>query len=281
MSECPDEALLVLVVLYKTPMQESRTLQSLIGQARIPASVRLIIWDNSPQSMRDADTLDALAGRFGAVQYIHDENNKALSSLYNDVVKANPADLYLILDQDSGLPPEYVENALARAAEHPRVALFAPQIVVGGQLVSPGGFGKVRGRQIATVHPGIAPSTGMAVITSGLMFRASLFVEHGLWFNENLWLYAVDTDFFLRFRESFSEFYILDQKIQHDSALRGEMGIEQRLFRFRNLRWSYLRMMKDQGRSMVLPRLYMLTASCNRTLQYRTPRFLLGWNRDR
>ena len=275
------EALLILVVLYNTPAAQSATLTSLLSQTDIGFATHLVIWDNSPQSMKDDALLYDLEGRFASVRYMHDGTNKPLSKLYNDVIRENSADLYLILDQDSDLQATYVANISKAAAENRDIALFAPQVIVGGKLVSPGGFGKVRGRQLADVPSGPVPARDFTVITSGLLFRREIFTRHALWFNENLWLYCVDTDFFLRFRDVCPTFYITGERIGHSSALRENLPLDQQLFRFWNLRWSYLTMMRNQNRSVPMAYGYMAAMSLSRTMKQRSLKFLTGWDRSR
>ena len=50
-----------------------------------------------------------------------------------------------------------------------------------------------------SVKSGAIPTEGMTLITSGLCVRNTVFTDAGLRFNEALWLYAIDTDFFCAF----------------------------------------------------------------------------------
>jgi GT2 family glycosyltransferase len=261
-------------------MRDSITLSSLLKQDLPSDDVRVVIWDNSPESVSDEKIIDDLNQRFKSVEFIHSPENTSLSVIYNSMIRNNTAALYVFLDQDSELSPTYIRSVIEAAAENPKISLFAPQVRAQNLLVSPGSFKTFKGKLFESISPGIQPSQGMTIVTSGMTVRPSLFKKTGLWFNEKLWLYAIDTDFFLRFRDKFPDFYVLDEIVGHGSALRESLTVDQRLFRFGNLRWSYLEMFSARRSSMALPLLYMGYLSIKHAIQYRSLRFLRGWSED-
>ncbi|SOB97699.1 GT2 family glycosyltransferase [Rhodobacter sp. JA431] len=272
----------VLVVLYKTEMRESGTLQSLARQTVDGSDVSLLIWDNSPSSMWDAATAAALEDRFAKVDYRHTPENTPLSTLYNTAIRDSSEALIVLLDQDSDLSASYLQTAQDSAAAAPDLFLFAPKVYANGGVMSPGCFNSYKGWQPTTLTAGRQSTAQRTVVTSGLVIRRSLFEAHDIRFNEALWLYSIDTDFFLAFRDLEREFFILEESIAHESALREDLSLEQRLFRFRNLRWSYLTMMRERGCvSYGKACLYMLGMSLSRSLKFQSPKFLQGWSHSR
>ncbi|MDE8652275.1 hypothetical protein [Novosphingobium album (ex Liu et al. 2023)] len=271
----------VVVVLYKTPAQESTTLRALAMQSERAPNISMTIWDNSPQSVYESATFEGLKGCFQAVEYVHAPENTPLSILYNRVIKANPADIYLLLDQDSDLPATYLETLHETSRSRPDILLFAPKVVANGQIVSPGQFGRIRGKLLSGIEPGLRSAEKATVVTSGLALRRALFFQFDLWFNEKLWLYLIDTDFFLRFRSKIVSYWVLSEEINHGSALREELTLDQQIFRFRNLRWSYLTMMRSQRKAMAPAYGYALAMSLSRAIKQRSATFLFGWNKNR
>lgn len=278
MIEALSSSLNILVVLYNTPMAKSVTLISLLPQLE-GRVVKLTIWDNSPESMADYEFISHFKQFVPDTVYYHSPENTSLSVVYNRVVRGSVADVHLILDQDSCLPSNFIKTLMAAVQSHPDVKLFVPRVRVEGELVSPGYFGTFKGRRASTFASGINPTASSMIVSSGMAIRSQLH-DVGLCFNEELWLYAIDTDFFLRFRERYREFYVLECDILHHSALRSDLEVEQALFRFRNLRWSYLKMFRSQGKSVFVLRLYLFYLSFRYSIRYVSFKFFLRWDSD-
>lgn len=274
-----ESQLIVLLVIYNATFEGSATLTGLIKQQEAP-DLRLVIWDNSPSSQMDWRLYDELSAKVTEIHYVHTPENTPLSVLYNRVVREWPAELYVFLDQDSAIGPDFLAGIHAAAQKRRDIMVFVPRLVFGGRLVSPGAFGTFKGRELRAIEPGVQATAGRTVMTSGMTVRRQVF-DTGLWFNEVLWLYMIDTDFFLRFRARYDRFWVLEETVQHGSALRSDMNLEQRLLRFRNLRWSYLVVMRQHGRVVLAPLIYMLLMSLSRAVRFRSFRFLSGWSRDR
>jgi GT2 family glycosyltransferase len=270
-------SMFVLIVLYKTSMRDSSTLETLARQTANGSTTSLLIWDNSPTSMWDEQTAAALKSQFEQVNYRHTPENTPLSILYNTAIHESTRDLIVLLDQDSELSETYLQTAQESADTLPHIFLFAPKVYANGEIMSPGCFNNYKGWQPTTLTTGPQPTAQRTVVTSGLVIRRSLFETYDIRFNESLWLYAIDTDFFLKFRDLEAEFCILEESIAHESALREILPLDQRLFRFRNRRWSYLKMHADRNRMNIRPRLYMLYLSLRHALRYRSMQFLKGW----
>ncbi|MCA0044098.1 glycosyltransferase [Celeribacter litoreus] len=270
-------SMFVLVVLYKTNMRDSGTLKTLARQACDGSDISLLIWDNSPISMWDDVSVAELKSRFAQVDYRHTPENTPLSKLYNTAIRESSENLIVLLDQDSDLSDTYLKTAQETASAEPSIYLFAPKVYANGEVMSPGCFNSYKGSQPATLTSGRQPTAGRTVVTSGLVIRRSLFDTHTIRFNENLWLYAIDTDFFLKFRDLEPAFVILEESIAHESALREDLPLDQRLFRFRNRRWSYLRMHSDRNQMNVMPKIYMLYLSLLHSWKFRSIKFLKGW----
>lgn len=269
----------VLVVLYKTNMKDSATILGLMSQRDINFAVDITFWDNSPTSVYDAEVVQRLRGTFRSISYRHTPENVSLSKVYNSHISEDNADVFVIFDQDSLISDHYICSIWLAINANPTIPLFAPQVFSGGRLISPGNFKLFKGVHIDHVDGGLLSSSGITVIMSGIAVRRSV-VTAGINFNESLWLYAVDTDFFLRFRELYKSIWVLDERIDHDSALRSDLKLDQRVFRFYNLRWSYLRMHLPSSYARLLMYIYLVFLSARHAVKYRSFRFMTGWSNN-
>lgn len=267
----------ILIVLYRCRPQDSATIRTLLAQDRADGRVTVTLWDNSPEGHEDCPAIKRLRAAFGTVDYVHCPDNLPLSQVYNRFVQSSGGRVVLILDQDSTLPATHLAVLQRDLARFPDVMLFVPRILSGGSLISPGRFGRIKGGRIGTIAAGLHRAAGHTAIASGMAIRTEVF-DRGLTFNEDLWLYAIDTDFFLRFRDRFDSFCVMDVDVIHGSALRSALTLEQRLFRFRTLRWAHLQMLKSLGRDGAALRAYLFYLSVKHAVRYGSLRFLTGWD---
>jgi GT2 family glycosyltransferase len=100
--------LFIVVVLYKSRLEESRAIKSL-GDC-IDGSVNLMVFDNSPSKQYENHNFKL--GKFN-ISYYSDEGNPGLSRAYNLALQlAGEAGLpwLLLLDQDTAFTKEYVRE---------------------------------------------------------------------------------------------------------------------------------------------------------------------------
>lgn len=97
----------ILVVLYSKECDNSTTLNSLINLANI--STTLTIFNNGPSSIKkDSVFLNKLKNNFSHLVIIEDLNNRPLSYIYNDFLKSNLYSRYVIFDDDTTVPRDYL-----------------------------------------------------------------------------------------------------------------------------------------------------------------------------
>jgi GT2 family glycosyltransferase len=129
----------VVVVLYRMAADESPAIRSLTQHlppgGRPGGFIDLIICDNTPFEQA-APT--ALAGR-----YLRDPSNPGLARRYNEalgIADKSGAAWLMLLDQDTTVTAEYLDEVLAEAAscaDRPEVVALVPKLIERGAICSP------------------------------------------------------------------------------------------------------------------------------------------------
>jgi GT2 family glycosyltransferase len=166
-----------VVVLYKQKIAESKSIKSLFDRVQamdFDMDIDLLIYDNSPLPQNCERSIANLT----SVIYIHDSTNGGLVPAYNQgcvLAKDNGADWLLLLDQDTILTARYFETLLGAIREHgvdPRIAAYAPHIIVRGRCVAPSWFFMGVHRHIRVSWHGIATKPVIS-INSATVVRVS------------------------------------------------------------------------------------------------------------
>jgi GT2 family glycosyltransferase len=135
-----DPKVLVVVVRYRTPLEESETMRTLscclAEDAELRRKFATLIWDNSPvaQPMPNFPV---------QVEYRHSGENVGVAGAYNYAIERAEqcgASWLLLLDQDTKLPEGFLaamhEHAI-RLESETRIAAVAPAVLMNGVPVSP------------------------------------------------------------------------------------------------------------------------------------------------
>lgn len=229
----------LLVVLYKSTFDSSKTLQSLSRCKLVTESTHLVIWDNSPADFHTGDW-QTIQHPFGRLVYHRASHNERLSVAYNSMISmvlkdSEEADAVILLDQDTWLTDDYFAAVSEGLSALPGVDLFVPRIYDprSGALVSPTGdylthcnlSGKLQA--VTTEH--------FKTITSGTVVRPRVFKD--IRFDERFVLYGCDIDFSHQYRAVRSQFALLPVRLQHDlSSAKTEQDPTQSWRRLERLR---------------------------------------------
>jgi GT2 family glycosyltransferase len=132
--------ILAVVVRYKTPIEESETMNSLATEFRTTPvllnEVGVFVWDNSPERLWEP------AATF-PFDYIHSERNRGLSAPYNEAAKVAErmgCAWLLLLDQDTVFPDGFLHRMLeySRSLDaNADIAAILPTIWVDSRYVLP------------------------------------------------------------------------------------------------------------------------------------------------
>lgn len=183
---------LFLVVLYGLRPGESATLDSLLAQpsASLPADSVLLVWNNGPQPLAQADRQALLAAPgWTEVLISEDLGNPPLSRVYNQALRLG-AERLVIFDQDTVVDGRFLQ-ALGQQAE-----LLVPLVQGAGAIRYPHQY-----KQVVNEEGPLDPQATVTIssglcLTQGLAARIA--ARHGDVFDERFALYGVDVSFFLR-----------------------------------------------------------------------------------
>lgn len=186
---------LFLVVLYGLRPRDSVTLRSLLAQpgASLPTDSGLLVWNNGPQALDEAERQALLAAPGWTQVFIaEDLGNPPLSRVYNQALQQG-AERLVVLDQDTVVDGRYLQ-ALSREAE-----LLVPLVLGAGAIRYPH-----QHKAVVTEEGPLDPQATVTIssglcLTQGLAQRIA--ARHGDVFDERFALYGVDVSFFLRVQE--------------------------------------------------------------------------------
>lgn len=183
---------LFLVVLYGLRPRDSATLRSVLAQpvASLPADSGLLVWNNGPEALDEAERQILLAAPgWTQVIIVEDLGNPPLSRVYNQALQRG-AERLVILDQDTVVDGRYLQ-ALSRQAE-----LLVPLVLGAGAIRYP------HQHKAVVIEEGPLDPQATVTISSGLCLSRDLAerlaARHGDVFDERFALYGVDVSFFLR-----------------------------------------------------------------------------------
>lgn len=206
------EDILIVVVLYKKKISECESLLT-ISNALADQFIDIFVYDNSPEYNFDP----AAILENHRLHYIADYENSGVSKAYN--IGANRAQnmnkrWLLLCDQDTVFTRSYFEQVFITVDIH-NPLLMAPFLFSHSTLISPCGFmynyGYALNKQPISGWNNFKNST---LLNSGLFITCDAFEECG-GYNEKVFLDFSDFDFMKRYRNKYSQFYLLDVKLEH------------------------------------------------------------------
>jgi GT2 family glycosyltransferase len=210
--------ILIVVVRYKTPLDQSLTMSSLSGvfqaHPELLGPFRVLVWDNSPVK------LEAAEGPF-PFEYRYSDRNLGVSGAYNHAMEwaeSIGCPRLILLDQDTSVPEGFLERMLEYAVEFQddtRVATIVPFVRSHGRLVSPRQFsGIIRSQQIPKSVTGLFKEDAYAT-NSGTLMRVSALREVG-GYSEEFWLDLSDAYVFQTLHRNGKWMYIAgDLELPH------------------------------------------------------------------
>jgi len=210
-----------VVVLYRLRPDKSATITTLVRswkQCRGNGlNLNIVIYDNSPEIQNVTIEIPFQC------QYFHDATNGGLSAAYNFALNSNPnchSQWLLLLDQDSDLPENYLENMrkeLTTADPDSDVTAVIPIVVQNGLPVSPAQVKGGRIRPIPKPITGVCPFP-VTAINAGTLIRKNFLYEIG-GFNRQFKLDYLDHWLFAEIKQRGKKVYITGAVINHDLSI--------------------------------------------------------------
>ena len=209
--------MLAIIVLYKVPAEQSQSFASLQAYLKAGSAgarrFELMLCDNSPYAQPRP------AGFHG--EYVSDTANSGLATAYNCALRAaseRGIPWLLLLDQDTTLTAEFLDEALATAEEmaaRPEVVALVPKLTDKGVIVSPHYPPLLEAaRPIAAEMSGFAPAR-VYVFNSGAVVRVSAIQAIG-GFPVEYPLDFLDHATFAALRRSGGQLFILRSTLKHE-----------------------------------------------------------------
>lgn len=194
MQQANKSEMLAVIVLYNVRLEDSATYKTLIVSTETSTASRaldIIVYDNSSESQTSKAALAP------TISYVHDAKNGGVAKAYNyalDHARQRGYKWLLLLDQDSELPPDFIQNCwtdLRLLHVNPSIAAIVPTVYCGSTLISPckvGWGGKVHP---ILVHGVQVPPYEITAINSGALVNVA-FLESIGGFNNEFWLDMLD-----------------------------------------------------------------------------------------
>lgn len=203
------DKVLAVIVLYKVPLNQSRTYLSLLKN--LPIS--LFVYDNSPLPQH-------AASEFGPdIVYVHDPRNGGLSKAYNlaaSYAMSKGKAWILLLDQDTAFPFNAIIFYQDAVERNPEIKLFAPLLKqADGSHFSPYTF-KRRGN-LKFLRPGTNSFRDFSPVNSGMLISVTDFIACG-GYNDRVRLDFADHQFIERFQQNHHDFFLMAMECVQDSS---------------------------------------------------------------
>jgi GT2 family glycosyltransferase len=225
-----------VIVLYKRRPEQSQTINSLASVLeRNPSllrSIRIFLWDNSPQAI---DRLDLPF----PCDYKHGGGNVGTSGAYNHAMvfaEAQGSPWLLLLDQDTTLSDEFLPRMLEygyQLQDSPEVGSVVPFVYSHGKPVSPRLLGRFnRNLQLPLGFHGICRKKSYA-INSTAMLRVAALREIG-GYSEEFWLDLSDVYAFLAMNQKGRYMYVAGDLVLEHSLAGMDYDNEMTCERYRN-----------------------------------------------
>lgn len=264
--------ILILIVLYKCPLLESVTFNSIIAQEEHLGSYKLIVWDNSPNEIEEQNLIN-IKYRVD-FDYISRPENVSLSKVYNTILDNYNFDYLLLLDQDTGIPTNYFDKIKEYLLKHRSIDLFLPIVKNGDLIVSPGNFHYFKGKHWKKARTGMLKAKNVIAVTSGMLISNKYLKGNHYRFDERLNLYGIDTKFMIDYFKSNAELVVLPIEFKHNSALWSKSTGSAMLPRFLNSRKAWKIILSDTPAAQALTMVHGLYLAVKLSFKYRNYSFL-------
>ncbi len=201
------DSLMVILVLYQTPLEDSESFCSILEFENGSQDLDVYVYDNSPGSQH-INTYKGLC-----ITYVHDAKNPGVSQAYNsgaEYARAHKKKWILLLDQDTSLPMGLLDTYRKASLSNSDIKLFVPILKLkNGKIFSPFRYRFKRGFYLDEIEAGVHSLKNLSPVNSGILISLDSFFEVG-GYNQMVKLDFSDFQFIERFRRKYNLFYVID-----------------------------------------------------------------------
>jgi len=233
---------LVLVVIFRKKLNESKTLNSLLRCQEFGKSLEVMVWDNSPIPAEEGEIDSFRKGGSFCFEYVSTPENLALSRIYNSVILKRlklGIDFLVLFDDDSDFGPDYFREIIEASQANPSIKLFLPIIRNNGSIASPAWLVFFKSIPFFEKKKGLVSSRFLMAINSGMAIRAGYLREKFDGYDENLKFYGTDTYFMERFSRKEKKAFVIRAEIDHELTYsKSNLDNEEFLRRYKDVKKS-------------------------------------------
>jgi GT2 family glycosyltransferase len=213
---------LAVVVIYRMPFAQSKTLAGLAGAfAEDPSlgqQLDVLVWENSPEAQEERELPFAFT-------YQHSPRNEGVSGAYNAACRMaaeRGCGWLQLLDDDTSVTGEFLRGMLRHAAEvsgDERVAAVVPFLYAGSFCMSPRLWRFARHIPLPRPNAAFTETRSIFAANSGTLMRVRALETIG-GYSSRFWLDYSDIDLFHRLHEhGFSVRIAADLSLEHEMAM--------------------------------------------------------------
>ncbi|EMO6444628.1 hypothetical protein LUS60_08805 [Raoultella planticola] len=210
-----------VVVLYKKQMlADSKTLASLEPYIGLLHNITIV--NNGPDVLLEDESIYYKSENVAIIEHL---KNRPLSSIYNDFIRTNDCDRFIILDDDTTITNSYIFNLVFNENKYD-LGLPIIKSTHDNKSYYPvcSGVNNIRNEDVEYIH-----KKGSYSISSGMIISSELadylFAIFGSIFDERFSLYGVDISLFRRIDK------LIDRK---EILIRSGVILEHDLSKFSN-----------------------------------------------
>lgn len=210
----------IVVVLYKQKPEDSKTFQTLkqtlFLQTEHLKDIELILYDNSPE----INEFDHSKYEGINISYHHDLRNLGIVTAYNyalDCANRNGSQWLLLLDHDTEVTCEYVNEVISIPALPKEVMAIVPKIKDGEKVISPMYSHSLRPLKEEIPLTGIQEKP-VTALNSGTLIQVSFINEIG-GFNTSFPLDFLDHWLFFEIYAKGYKVIVLDTTLEHELSV--------------------------------------------------------------
>lgn len=202
-----DNKILIIIVLYKQSIHESKTYNSLRNYL---ADCSVYFYDNSPEYNKENEQHI----RINDI-YVHDPSNSGLSHAYNQAAKYaldKSFNWLLLSDQDTIFPEDFIQKVRQAILKNPDITIFAPVLKLSDNTIfSPCRYNNMFIKPLRSISHGLFSLNNTVPVNSGLLVKTSRFIEvNG--YDERLKVDFCDFAFLRKIRTIDDKYYVMDTR---------------------------------------------------------------------